>query len=680
MPSLGLTRKLSRAQTLALVATGALVALTFGIAAGFESRLLAPLNRAFLDQAVRTSASGDHARHTVVVDIDDVSLAAVGQWPWPRYRIAEMLRRIADAKPAAIGLDVLFPEPDRTSLVSIRETFKRDFGVDVAFDGVPEGLLDNDGYLGFVIGQTGVVASNYFYFDHATRGDRVPRTGASFSGALDAIRPEVATGMLVNADAIASQTRATGFVNNRIDEDGVLRRLPVLIGYRGAMYGNLVLATVMQALGQSTATIATDVHGPQVQVGPHRIPVDASGYATLRFDGQANAYPSISAIDVLDGQVRPEDLRGKVVFVGSSAVGLNDVHNTAVDARFPGLRVQAAMAENILADRHVRVPAWAPGAALVAAIVAGLAMTALFASAGGALAVTAGSLFVFTLVVFASAIAFHHDGLFVSPAAPAAVVVTLFVTFFAARFAIERRRAQRWLTQLENARQVTIESMASVAETRDPETGAHIKRTQHYVKAIACELARRGRHATLLTPDYIELLFVSAPLHDIGKVGVPDNILLKPGRLTDDEFTTMKRHADFGRDIIVASSEHIDGDNFLVVAGEIAGTHHEKWDGTGYPRGLAGEDIPLSGRIMAVADIYDALISRRCYKEPFPHAVAMHLMREQRGTTFDPAVVDAFFAIEGTIREIAARFDDAAEIGAGESAPAHTLIGSLATP
>ena len=148
-------------------------------------------------------------------------------------------------------------------------------------------------------------------------------------------------------------------------------------------------------------------------------------------------------------------------------------------------------------------------------------------------------------------------------------------------------------------------------------------------------------------------------------MGVPDHILLKPGKLTVDEMTQMKRHAEFGRKIIFSTAERIEGDNFLVIAGDIAASHHEKWDGTGYPLGLAGQAIPLAGRIMSVADVYDALISRRCYKEPFPHALAASLMQENRGRAFDPAVLDAFFRIEATIKDIAARFKDEAE-GAGK--------------
>jgi adenylate cyclase len=246
--------------------------------------------------------------------------------------------------------------------------------------------------------------------------------------------------------------------------------------------------------------------------------------------------------------------------------------------------------------------------------------------------------------------------------APLLVLGTLLVLSFVVRFAVNQRRAQRWRRQLENARQVAIESMAAVAETRDPDTGAHIKRTQHYVRAIAKQLQRTGHHAQTLTKEYIDLLYLSAPLHDIGKVGVPDHILLKPGPLTADELKIMRQHAELGRKIIFSMAKQIDGDNFLLIAAEIAATHHEKWDGTGYPNGLRGQDIPLSGRIMAVADIYDALISRRCYKDAFLHDRAKALMRNLGETTFDPEVLDAFLAIEAEILQIATRFRDEEEI------------------
>jgi len=237
-------------------------------------------------------------------------------------------------------------------------------------------------------------------------------------------------------------------------------------------------------------------------------------------------------------------------------------------------------------------------------------------------------------------------------------VVVLSGLAMVTRIVVAQRHEQRWRKRLERSRQVTIESMAAVAETRDPETGAHIKRTQYYVRAIAEELRRTGQDPDLLTPEYIQLLFLSAPLHDIGKVGVPDAILLKPGRLAPEEMAVMQKHAEFGRQIILNTASHLEDDNFLALAADIAGTHHEKWDGTGYPNGLAGTDIPLAGRIMAVADIYDALISRRCYKEPFSHEHSLELMRGLSGSTFEPRILDAFLAIEPQILAIAKRFRD----------------------
>jgi response regulator RpfG family c-di-GMP phosphodiesterase len=256
--------------------------------------------------------------------------------------------------------------------------------------------------------------------------------------------------------------------------------------------------------------------------------------------------------------------------------------------------------------------------------------------------------------------------LFLSPGIPMVIALLLFAIFSITRFAIERRHSYIWFQQLANARQVTMESMAAVAETRDPETGAHIKRTQHYVKAIANALQESGHFTDILTPDYIDLLFVSAPLHDLGKVGVPDHILMKPGKLTDEEFVQMKKHAEYGKKIIYSTAEKIEGNNFLILAGEIASTHHEKWDGSGYPKGLAADKIPLSGRIMAIADVYDALISRRCYKPPFSHEKACGILREGKNSSFDPVVLDAFFNIENHIIEIAESITDDNEVVLGD--------------
>lgn len=213
-------------------------------------------------------------------------------------------------------------------------------------------------------------------------------------------------------------------------------------------------------------------------------------------------------------------------------------------------------------------------------------------------------------------------------------------------------------SELRKTQEAIINSMGVLAEYRDPETGGHIKRTQHYVRILAMQVKDHVRFKEGLSQEKIQLFYKCSPLHDIGKVAIPDNILLKPGKLTGEEFDKMKEHSLFGRDAISLCEKEIPGTSFLKYACEIAYTHHEKWDGTGYPLGLKGDAIPISGRIMALADVYDALISRRVYKPPFPHARAVAIIKEGRGTHFDPALVDAFLHIEEDFRQIAIQFAD----------------------
>ncbi|MDZ7641466.1 MAG: HD domain-containing protein [Desulfurivibrio sp.] len=213
--------------------------------------------------------------------------------------------------------------------------------------------------------------------------------------------------------------------------------------------------------------------------------------------------------------------------------------------------------------------------------------------------------------------------------------------------------------ELAKTRDVTILTLASLAETRDNETGAHILRTQHYIQVLADHLRDDPDFADELSAEHIDLIFKSAPLHDIGKVGIPDAILLKPDKLSAEEFTVMKTHAQLGADALAVAEQRLGNNSFLRYAREIALNHHEKWDGSGYPQGLREREIPLAGRLMAVADVYDALISKRVYKPAFPHQKAMEIIQEGAGHHFDPKVVAALVATEEQFRTIAARYHDA---------------------
>ena len=206
---------------------------------------------------------------------------------------------------------------------------------------------------------------------------------------------------------------------------------------------------------------------------------------------------------------------------------------------------------------------------------------------------------------------------------------------------------------------VTILAMASLAETRDSDTGNHILRTQHYLKALAERLRNHPRFSHFLTDFNINMLFKSAPLHDIGKVGIPDKILLKPGRFEPQEFEIMKTHTTLGKNAIEHAENALGTPvEFLSFAKTIALSHQEKWDGSGYPQGLSGDDIPIAARLMAVADVYDALISRRVYKQGMPHEKAVQIMLEGRGSHFDADMIDAFIDIQEEFRQIALRFID----------------------
>lgn len=212
--------------------------------------------------------------------------------------------------------------------------------------------------------------------------------------------------------------------------------------------------------------------------------------------------------------------------------------------------------------------------------------------------------------------------------------------------------------ELDRTKYAAIFCMASLVEARDNETGTHLLRTQNYVRTLAEQLKDHPRFAHYLDEQTIELLYKTAPLHDIGKVGVPDRILLKPGKLDSAEWELMKKHPDHGYQALLRAEHEMGTTDFLQVAKELIYTHHEKWDGSGYPRGLKGDEIPIAGRLMAIADVYDALISRRVYKNPFFHEDTVEMIRQGAGQHFDPDVVEAFLKRQEDFRQIASLYTD----------------------
>lgn len=207
-------------------------------------------------------------------------------------------------------------------------------------------------------------------------------------------------------------------------------------------------------------------------------------------------------------------------------------------------------------------------------------------------------------------------------------------------------------------RSAIIQTLASLAETRDDDTGNHIIRTQFYVKAMVDYMVTHKIYMSHLTPEFIENVVLATPLHDIGKIGIPDNILLKPGRLSTEEFEIMKKHTLMGQKSMGVAEDATDHSYFFKIAKEITYSHHEKWDGSGYPEGLVKEEIPLSARLVAVADVYDALISKRVYKEAFSHSEAAKIIIKGDGVHFDPVLVEVFLQIIDEFNHIAIKYQD----------------------
>jgi adenylate cyclase len=347
-----------------------------------------------------------------------------------------------------------------------------------------------------------------------------------------------------------------------------------------------------------------------------------------------------------------------VAIVGPTASGLGDNHVTPVARVFPGIEIHATALDNLLQNDALIRPAWGIGAEACAIALAGI-LSSLVIMSSGPLACAAVLILGGTGLWLTGLWLLDVPGYWISPLSATLTLLANVAILSLIKYTMEERELRIRSQQLSKSQDATILCLTGLAETRDPETGGHIQRTREYILVLARHLARKAKFRTQLDRETIERLYKSAPLHDIGKVGIADSILLKPGRLTEDEFREMQRHTFLGADTL-AEAERLSSSgsdrSFLSLAREIALSHHEKWDGTGYPQGLKGEDIPLGGRLMALADVYDALVTRRVYKDAMPHEEAVRIIVDGRGTHFDPDVVDAFLESRDEFQKISTRY------------------------
>ena len=332
----------------------------------------------------------------VICDLDERALAEYGQWPWPRYRVALLLAKLRAAGAVAVGLDIVFAEPDNTSPHVLQSQLKRDLQVDIGFTGLPEQLMDNDQVLGGVLGSGPFVLGYYFNF----KADKVTSVGCRLHPASSAVKFEpgvrtdrpylqTAPSVICNVPVLSENAPASGFFNAEPDRDGVLRRTPLLLSYAdGQVYPSLALATLMQATGVNQVKLKVDTQGLEsFQLGDTVVPVDHSAHMLLKYRGPSGSYPYVSASKVLGDRLKPDELKGKIVFVGTSAAGLKDIRTTPFDENFPGVEAHATVVDNILMEDFIQRPVWAFGMEFLLIIAVGVLTTVLLTWTSAALSV-----------------------------------------------------------------------------------------------------------------------------------------------------------------------------------------------------------------------------------------------------------------------------------------------------
>jgi adenylate cyclase len=605
---------------------------------------LSSFERSTYDVLLRRTAPRPPSGRVVIVDVDERSLTTIGQWPWRRDLIGQLISDIRDRGAAVVALDMVFAEHDRA---------------EAALDGSG---TTSDAAFAQALSAGRVVLGYAMRFDEPAGaappcvlhpiGLAVVRTGP------DAPHTPLfeASGAICNLPNLAQAAGRSGFLNAAPDPDGILRRVPLLIDLDGRIYPSLALAAVGALTGSTAPALQiAHVNHASFRMGAADVALDGRGQMLVRYRGPKRTFHYFSAADVLGRRLPPGVFDGRLVFVGTTALGTREVVATPLDTLFAGVEVQATAADNLLQrdslGRHQHAVA-IEGAAV---LVGGLTAVLLALGAGltwSAVAAAAGVVLLWVGAVWT----LDTQGTFLSPLFPTAGLAMTLGGMTLAQVSIERRRADQAGLDRSRTQQLMLQALLSLTETRDAETGQHARRTQHYTRLVAEELADHPRFRDYLTPARIDLISSLAPLHDIGKVGVPDHVLNKPGKLTPDEYEEMKRHPAYGRDVILRAERQADvrDDETLELAKEIVYTHHEQWDGNGYPEGLRGDAIPVAGRILALVDVYDAVVSRRVYAPPMSFEEACAFVVKRKGSHFDPAVVEAFLRVEPAMRLLSA--------------------------
>ncbi len=585
---------------------------------------------------------------TVIVDIDERSLEYFGQWPWPRIIDAELINKINSMYPSAIAINILFPELDRTSPKAIEDFYNKFFDLKVNFSSSSLIIKDNDDFLTKAVKSANGVLSIYFsnYSNSSKNCEELSYKNNLLSYISTSLN---APYILCNHKRLQNSVKDFGFINASADSDGIFRRLNLFISHNSNIFPSFGLATLL-SIDNNIEIIKKN----QFKLLNHKIKMDLD--SSVLIDFHTPTPKVISVVDIIDGRVTAKDFQGKIVIIGSSVIGLNPTYRISNNKQISSSMIHAFLIENILKESlHTQPKIYKQINIFISLFLSFLVLILLF----NRLYIYIFILF-FTIIVvsFLYILFFYVNGIYVSIGYFWSPFIIYFFTITLFFIIINAKDKNKFYKELMESHSSTVESIALISAIRDDETGEHLKRTKIYIKELAEYLLSQKQYTNILNERYIDLIYQAAPLHDIGKLGIPDSILKKPAKLTKEEYEIMKQHPVLAKNAIEKAMRYYDKNSFLNIAYNIAYYHHERWNGKGYPVGLKGDEIPLEAQLMAIADVYDALVTKRCYKDSFGFEEAEEIIISGSGTDYNPIIIDAFKVLRYRFRDISREYRD----------------------
>jgi len=596
----------------------------------------------------KCNANNDASSNVVIVDIDTKSLKALGLSTWPRVVHAQLIQTIDEMKPAIIGLDINFKYKDKSSPQFMEHFYGKFFNMDAFLSNVPHELKDNDKVLAKIIDESATVLSVDSALENKNNSHLCMKDFSLNLKLKDSIVAPISSKLNCNIQELHQFHPAFGYNDIPIDNDGVVRNLYLYKKYNNIPIPSLGLATLLNLhihdYNSSTQTLNFLGHTLALQSQTKRL---------LNFN-----QPKIkvfSAIDILSDTIGNDSLHGKIVIISSSEEE-RQFYQTYMDESSSSSMLWATFIDNTLNGSFIHQDNLFKWFSLYLASLSLLIIALLWLKRKYLFVALFTFLLVFGSYIWAYKALEQYQ--YISLAYLWIVIIIFLLLLPLYLFIDNKDNTIKLKRDLNNAYLSSVASMALVASTHDVETGQHLIRTKKYIKALAKKLYEKRLYKEIIDKHYIDLLYEASPLHDIGKVGIADSILKKPDKLTFDEFEIMKTHAQLGGNILKESLSHYEHNPLLEVAFNIAMYHHEKWDGSGYPKGLKGDEIPLEAQLMSIADIYDALISKRRYKRSFTYEEAEQIIIQESGKAFNPLLVDIFRELSSKFKEISLEWVD----------------------